>query len=113
MRESVNFNHDTGVPQGESNESFDNSPRHLRNENPEWGWDDNPINREILAQRYNQSVDITDDFTSSNVSQVDIDTRNISGNRELTGDTLRPDSPTLPHDGTEAIDLTEVLSHIV
>ena len=78
---------------------------------PEWRWNDNPINREIMDRyNHNQSVDITDD----DVLNLNSHFRNISDplrDRSIPRDTIRPDSATLPQG--EEVDLTEVLSNFV
>ena len=57
--------------------------------------------------QHDQTVDITDNDILDLTNHV----RNLSKNRTLTGDIIRPDSATLPPD--EGVDLTEVLSHLV
>ena len=59
------------------------------------------------ARGHDQSVDITGDDILDLTNHV----RNLSKDRTLTGDIIRPDSATLPPD--EGVDLTEVLSHLV
>ena len=57
--------------------------------------------------QHDQTVDITGDDILDLTNHV----RNISKDRTLTGDIIRPDSPTLPQ--SEGVDLTEVLTHLV
>ena len=79
--------------------------------NPNWGWNDNPINQQILDS-YNhnrrESVDITDDILSSYENHT---VQHPTRGGEDTRDIIRPDSPTLPNN--ETMDLTEILNHIV
>ena len=115
---SVNFNHD-------SDKSFDNLPRTLNNPeithittpdmalpqpNPRFLDNGESIPHPAMGGdtvQHDQTVDITDNDILDLTNHV----RNLSKDRTLTGDIIRPDSATLPPD--EGVDLTEVLSHLV
>ena len=119
---SVNFNHDSD----ESSDNLDNpevthittpdmalpqpNPRFLDNfplPSPYPLRDGTRDDGESNTVQHDQTVDITDNDILDLTNHV----RNLSKDRTLTGDIIRPDSATLPPD--EGVDLTEVLSHLV